>query len=71
MTLDNNKSRKYKHIDVDEENITIDYEGAEEPLVANHEGCNGCYAGAVCLVDGPLPDFEVAGVAVAIKITGW
>ncbi len=63
--------KKIKSLNVDEENLIIDLEDGSEPIVANHDNCYACSVGAVCLVDGPVPDFEVAGLAGLIKITGW
>ena len=64
-------NKKIKNISIDAQNIIVEFDGEQEPIVANHDACNTCAIGAACLVDGPLPDFEVAGVAGVIKVTGW
>lgn len=33
-------------------------------------GCSICNAGAACLLDGPAPDFEVAGVSLVFGVMG-
>ncbi len=35
----------------------------EKATIVQNKYCNACAAGALCLVDGPVPDFEVAAVA--------
>jgi len=35
----------------------------ERATIVQNKYCNACAAGALCLLDGPVPDFEVAGVA--------
>ncbi|EGQ3051726.1 TPA: subtilosin A family bacteriocin [Staphylococcus pseudintermedius] len=32
-------------------------------------GCSGCSIGAACLIDGPLPDFEVMGITGIFGLT--
>ncbi|MGN0145485.1 MAG: subtilosin A family bacteriocin [Clostridium sp.] len=34
----------------------------EKGVVRNAKGCAACSVGAACLADGPIPDFEVAGL---------
>ena len=34
----------------------------EEALVVEKKSCSACAIGAACLADGPIPDFEVAGL---------
>lgn len=31
--------------------------------IVSNKYCAACAVGAACLADGPIPDFEVAGVA--------
>lgn len=35
----------------------------EKPLLVNAKYCAACAAGAICLIDGPIPDFEIAAIA--------
>lgn len=35
----------------------------EKAMVVQNKGCSVCSIGAACLIDGPLPDFEVAGIS--------
>lgn len=34
----------------------------KKAVIAENKGCATCSIGAVCLVDGPIPDFEIGGV---------
>lgn len=31
--------------------------------IVNNRFCSACALGVLCLADGPIPDFEVAGIA--------
>ncbi|MBV2241085.1 subtilosin A family bacteriocin [Bacillus inaquosorum] len=33
----------------------------EKAVIVENKGCATCSIGAACLVDGPIPDFEIAG----------
>lgn len=48
-----------------EKNIMIDNKSneIEMPLFVNNKYCSTCSIGSLCLLDGPIPDFEVAGIA--------
>lgn len=35
----------------------------EKAKIVNNKYCASCSVGALCLLDGPIPDFEVAGIA--------
>lgn len=35
----------------------------EKATIVQNKYCSACSAGALCLADGPIPDFEVAAVA--------
>ncbi|WP_324173417.1 subtilosin A family bacteriocin [Staphylococcus pseudintermedius] len=34
----------------------------EKGIMVSNKGCSTCSIGAACLIDGPLPDFEVMGI---------
>lgn len=34
----------------------------EQGVMVSNKGCSACAVGAACLADGPIPDFEVAGI---------
>ena len=40
----------------------------EMPLFVNNKYCATCALGAACLLDGIVPDFEIAGVAGIFEI---
>lgn len=42
----------------------------EEAKIVENKGCSACAIGAACLADGPIPDFEVAGVLAIYGVTG-
>jgi subtilosin-A len=42
----------------------------EKATVVNNKGCSVCAIGAVCLADGPIPDFEIAGVSAVFTAFG-
>lgn len=31
--------------------------------IVNNKFCSACALGTLCLADGPIPDFEIAGIA--------
>ncbi|ADM39726.1 subtilosin A [Bacillus subtilis] len=33
----------------------------KKAVIVENKGCATCSIGAACLVDGPIPDFEIAG----------
>lgn len=35
----------------------------EKATIVQNKYCSACAAGALCLIDGPIPDFEIATVA--------
>ncbi|WFR60267.1 subtilosin A family bacteriocin [Anaerocolumna sp. AGMB13025] len=35
----------------------------EKAMIVENKYCAACSIGAACLVDGPIPDFEVAAIA--------
>lgn len=35
----------------------------EKATIVQNKYCSACAAGAICLADGPVPDFEVAAIA--------
>ncbi|WP_286010105.1 subtilosin A family bacteriocin [Clostridium sp. Marseille-Q2269] len=35
----------------------------EKAQIIDNKYCASCSIGAICLADGPVPDFEVAGIA--------
>lgn len=41
----------------------------EEAKIVENKGCSACAIGAMCLADGPIPDFEIAGVLAIYGIT--
>jgi hypothetical protein len=43
--------------------VDIDNKEVELPLFVNNKYCGACSVGAVCLADGPIPDFEIAAIA--------
>ena len=42
----------------------------EKAKIVENKGCAACAVGAACLADGPIPDFEIAGVVGVYGITG-
>lgn len=42
----------------------------EKATIVNNKGCSVCAVGAVCLADGPVPDFEIAGVSAVFTAFG-
>ena len=42
----------------------------EKATVVNNKGCSVCAIGAICLADGPIPDFEIAGVSAVFTAFG-
>lgn len=42
----------------------------EKATVVNNKGCSVCSIGAICLADGPVPDFEIAGVTAVFTAFG-
>ncbi|MEX2803795.1 subtilosin A family bacteriocin [Streptococcus sp. H31] len=42
----------------------------EKATVVNNKGCSVCAIGAICLADGPVPDFEVAGISAVFTAFG-
>ncbi|MBE3570411.1 MAG: subtilosin A family bacteriocin [Bacillales bacterium] len=34
------------------------------------QGCSACSIGALCLADGPVPDFEVAAISGTFGLVG-
>ncbi|PJZ01522.1 hypothetical protein CPT06_05570 [Bacillus vallismortis] len=34
----------------------------KKAVIAENKGCTTCSIGAVCLVNGPIPDFKTGGV---------
>lgn len=43
----------------------------EKATIVQNKYCSACSAGALCLADGPIPDFEVAAVAGLFGIANW
>ncbi|EGQ1587996.1 subtilosin A family bacteriocin [Staphylococcus pseudintermedius] len=44
----------------------------EKGIMVSNKGCSGCSTcsiGAACLIDGPLPDFEVMGITGIFGLT--
>lgn len=35
----------------------------EKATIVQNKYCNACAAGTLCLLDGPVPDFELVGIA--------
>ena len=46
------------------------YNVMEEAMSVENKGCSVCAIGAVCLADGPIPDFEICGVSGIFGIWG-
>lgn len=44
--------------------------GWKEAKIVENKGCSACAIGAACLADGPIPDFEIAGVLAIYGVTG-
>ena len=45
------------------ENVKIEEKKVmEEAKIVEKKSCAACAIGAACLADGPIPDFEVAGL---------
>lgn len=42
----------------------------EKAKIVENKGCSACAVGALCLADGPIPDFEIAGVSAVFGVTG-
>nr|WP_295972976.1 subtilosin A family bacteriocin [uncultured Bacillus sp.] len=42
----------------------------EKAVIVANKGCAACSIGALCLVDGPIPDFEVAGITGTFALWG-
>ena len=42
----------------------------EKAKIVENKGCPACAVGAACLADGPIPDFEIAGVVGVYGVTG-
>ena len=42
----------------------------EKAKIVENKGCAACAVGAACLADGPIPDFEIAGVVGVYGVTG-
>ena len=38
------------------------YNEMEQAKSVENKGCSACAVGAACLADGPIPDFEFAGL---------
>ena len=46
------------------------FNSMEPAKSVENKGCHACAIGAVCLADGPVPDFEVAAVYGLFHIWG-
>lgn len=42
----------------------------EKATIVENKGCASCAIGALCFSDGPIPDFEIAGLLSLYGITG-
>ncbi|KOS66795.1 serine protease [Lysinibacillus contaminans] len=42
----------------------------EKGLVVANKGCSACSIGAICLITGPVPDFEVASISGIFSVWG-
>ncbi|MGS6421023.1 subtilosin A family bacteriocin [Enterococcus lactis] len=42
----------------------------EKAMIVNNKSCSVCAIGAACLADGPIPDFEIAGVSAIFTAFG-
>lgn len=42
----------------------------EKAAVLNNNSCSACAIGAICLIDGPIPDAEIAGLTGIFGIWG-
>ena len=42
----------------------------EKAKIVENKGCAACAVEAACLADGPIPDFEIAGVVGVYGVTG-
>ncbi len=53
------------------ENVKIEEKKVmEEAKIVEKKSCAACAIGAACLADGPIPDFEVAGLLALYGIWG-
>jgi len=41
----------------------------EKAMIINNSSCSACAVGVLCLADGPIPDFEVAGLLALYGLT--
>ncbi|AKP46487.1 MULTISPECIES: subtilosin A family bacteriocin [Bacillus] len=39
-------------------------------VIVENKGCSACSIGALCLADGPVPDFEVAAISGTFGLVG-
>ncbi|MCP1182727.1 MAG: subtilosin A family bacteriocin [Paenibacillus sp.] len=42
----------------------------EKAIIVANKGCAACSIGAACLIDGPLPDFEILGITGTFGLVG-
>lgn len=42
----------------------------EEAKTVENNTCTACAIGAICLSDGPVPDFEIAGLLALYSLQG-
>jgi subtilosin-A len=42
----------------------------ERAEIVNNKFCSSCAIGAICLADGPVPDFEIAGIEGVMAVFG-
>ena len=55
---------------MEEKNLTTENNEMEEAKAADKKSCSACAIGTLCLADGPVPDFEVAGLMALYGIVG-
>ena len=55
---------------MEERKLNTNNNEMEEAKTADMKSCSACALGVACFADGPIPDFEVAGILGLYGIVG-